>query len=75
MPIQWLRNNIGSLLHSAISATAVSGLVVKEIAKFSIVMITIANTDIETDSELDDQIAQVVGSSRSGSTPARLSPA
>ena len=57
MPIQWRGNNIGSLLHSAISATAVSGLVVKEIAKFSTVVITIANTDIETDSELDDQIA------------------
>ena len=57
MPFQWLRNHTGSLLHSAISAPAVSGLAVKEIAKFSTVVITIANTDIETDTELEDQIA------------------
>ena len=57
LPIQWLRINAGSLLHSAISTAAVCGLVVKEIAKVSTVVITIANTDIETDTEVDDHIA------------------
>ena len=41
LPVQWLR----------ISAAAVCCLVVKEIAKFSTVVITIGDTDIDTDTE------------------------
>ena len=58
-----------------ISTTAVSGLVLMEIAKSSTVVVAIAQTgNIETNTELVEQIANDVEHSRSRSIPSRLSP-